>query len=93
MQKVVIYINLSRLFLNLVLVVLLMVTTMTRPVASNLIIDPPGPVAVFDLSMSSLHSKQIVLTCTSTENLNITWEIPTFNFAELNKQSVCVYIL
>jgi len=91
MQKLIICINLSLLFLNLVLVVL-MVTTMTRSVASNLIIDPPGPVAVFDLSISSLHSKQIAITCTSTGNVNITWEIPTFNFAELNKQSVSVYI-
>ena len=69
-----------------------MVTTVTRSVASDLIIDPPGPVEVFDLIKSSHLSKQIVLTCTSTGNLNITWEIPTFNFAELNKQSVSVYI-
>jgi len=66
---------------------------MTRSVASNLKIDPSGPVAVFDLSKSSQHFKEIVLTCTSTENLNITWEIPTFNFAELNKRSVSVRYL
>lgn len=68
-----------------------MVTAIARLVAPNLTIDPPGPVEVVDISHASQHSKQISLTCIITGNHSITWKIPTFNFAELNKRSVKIY--
>jgi len=75
------------LFKNLVLVVFLLII-IGRPATSNITIDPPGPVVVFDISNSSQHSKQTVLKCISSESYNITWEIPTLNLAELSNQSV-----
>lgn len=63
---------------------------------SYLKIYPPGPVAVFRPSLIKEfnywkgkyeeHSKRIVITCKSSEN--ITWDIPVFNFAEVADKEV-----
>ena len=60
--------------------------------------DPPGPVAVFNSSFLTVgrsekslvvryndeYSSPIILTCKTSENYSITWDLPENVFSELN---------
>ena len=70
-------------------------------VESNLLtIHPPVPVLVLNSSLikgtlgyfPDPNFEPPILTCKSTGNNNITWDVPDFNFAELSNQKV-IYVL
>jgi len=67
-------------------------------VESKLTMDPPGPVVVFNTSILTAgrsekslmtrfndeYSNPIILTCNTSENYSITWDLPENAFSELN---------
>lgn len=62
-------------------------------VESNLTIDPKGPVLVLNATRpSDPHFEPIIVTCKSTGNYNITWDVPHLDFAELSDHEV-LYVL
>jgi len=73
-------------------------------VESNLKISPPGPVVVLNSSLirEMFHGKEYymidenfertIITCRSTGNYNITWDIPEFNYAELSEHMVILIV-
>jgi len=58
-------------------------------VESNLTIDPKGPVLALNATRpTDPNFEPIILTCKSTGNYNITWDVPHLNFAELSDHEV-----
>ncbi len=67
---------------------------------SHLTIDPPGPVAILNSSIiielyrgneySTIDKnyEPAIITCRSTGNYYITWDVPDLNFAELSNEYV-----
>jgi hypothetical protein len=64
-----------------------MLLNIATDVAPQLTIDPAEPFLVFENNFFA-NSEPVVLKCNSSENVEITWDLPVLNFGELANQNV-----